>query len=186
MRYQEAVRLLSFLFACNDPEPVLRAIEAPPTVEEVAERRAASELRVTPANLDATYEKPAFVYVDARHLGGRSFRSARAEIEQQLGAVIEERPVSATTKEVVFERGTLRLVGDTIQMIEVPLPEAVRRTEALGQLGFPPATDEYQALALEFRLLNSWGFRRIRLFRVARGSEEIARVQAWRFSDGEG
>ncbi|MDP2311595.1 MAG: hypothetical protein Q8P41_01715 [Pseudomonadota bacterium] len=180
------MRLLAFLLACNDPEPVLRAVEAPASVEEVAERRAAAELRATPANIDATYEKPAGVYIDARHLGGRSYRSARAEVEQQLGAVIEEREVQGGAKEVVFERGTLRLAGDTIQMVDVPLPEPLRRTEALGVLGFPPATGEYQSLSLEFRLLNTWGFRRIRLYRTARGSEEIARVEAWRFSDGDG
>ncbi|MDP2309995.1 MAG: hypothetical protein Q8P18_28510 [Pseudomonadota bacterium] len=178
--------LLTYLFACADPETVLRAVEPPATAEEVAARRAAAELRVTPANLDATYVKPTGVYVDARHFGGRSYRSARADVEEQLGAVIEEREVPAGGRELVFERGTLRLSGDTIQMIEVPLPEPVRRTEALGLLGFPPATDEYQSLSLEFRLLNAWGFRRIRLFRVARGAEEVTRVQVWRFSEGEG
>ena len=100
--------------------------------------------------------------------------------------MLEERDLGGATREVLFERGTLRLSGDTIQMIEVLLPEPARRTEALAQLGFPPATDEYQSLSLEFRLLNAWGFRRIRLFRASRGAEEIMRVQAWRFSDGEG
>lgn len=185
-RYHAVVTLLlTCLLACDD-RPVLGAVEPPPTVEEVAARRAAAELRVTPANIDATYVKPEGVYIDARHFGGRSYRSARAEVEQQLGAVIEEREAAAGDREIVFERGTLRLSGDTIQMIEVPLPEPARRTEALGQLGFPPATDEYQSLSLEFRLLNAWGFRRIRLFRVARGAEEVTRVQVWRFSDGDG
>ncbi|MES2637967.1 MAG: hypothetical protein V4850_00730 [Myxococcota bacterium] len=180
------MNLLLLLLACDGPEPVLRAVDVPETVEQVAARRAAAELRVTPENIDATYVKPEGVYIDARHFGGRGYRSARAEVEQQLGAVIEEREAQAGAREIVFERGTLRLSGDTIQMIEVPLPEPVRRTEALGQLGFPPATDEYQSLSLEFRLLNAWGFRRIRLIRVARGAEEITRVQVWRFSDGEG
>lgn len=185
-RYLGVVTLLSLLLACDGSEPVLRAVAPPATVEEVATRRAAAELRVTPANIDATYVKPPGVYIDARHFGGRSYRSARAEVEQQLGAVIEDRALTRDDREVVFERGTLRLSGDTIQMIEVPLPDPVRRTEALGQLGFPPATEEYQSLSLEFRLLNAWGFRRIRLFRVARGAEEVTRVQVWRFSDGEG
>lgn len=178
--------LLTLLLACGDPDPVLSAVPKPVTAEEVGERRAAAELKVTPANIDATYVKPAGVYVDARHFGGRNYRTARAEVEQQLGAVLEERDLGGATREVLFERGTLRLSGDTIQMIEVLLPEPARRTEALAQLGFPPATDEYRSLSLEFRLLNAWGFRRIRLFRASRGAEEIMRVQAWRFSDGEG
>ena len=52
-------------------------------------------------------------------------------------------------------------------------------------LGFPPATRDYQALSLEFRLLNSWGFRRLRFFRAARGSEDVVKVQAWKYATSE-
>lgn len=175
--------LLLLALGCGDPEPVLQAVEPPSTPEAVAEKRAAAERRTSPANVEAIYQKPEGVYVDARYLGGRGYDAVRPEIEQQLGAVVEERPPASGGREIVFERGTLRLVGNRIQMVEVPLPEPLRRSEALARLGFPPATRDYKELALEYRLLNEWGFRRIRFVRAARDSEEIVRVQAWKFSD---
>jgi hypothetical protein len=182
--------LLGLVAGCDPPAPVLRAVDPPRTAEAVAERRAASELRASPSAVEAAYVKAPGVYIDARYLGGRAYRAVRAEVEEQLGAVLEEQEPSGTpggegVRSVVFERGTLRLAGDTIQMIEVPLPEPVRRTEALGMLGFPPATGHYLALSLEFRLTNTWGFRRIRFFRAARGSEDVTRVQVWKSSDGD-
>ncbi len=177
--------LLALGPGCDGGEPVLSAVEPVRTPEQAAARRGAEELRASPAAIDAAYARAAGVFVDARYLGGRSYRAVRAEIEQQLGAVVEEREGAGGGREIVFERGTLRLQADTIQMVEVPLPEPVRRSEALALLGFPPATGDYKALSLEFRLLNNWGFRRIRLFRVERGSEDISRVQAWKFSGSE-
>jgi hypothetical protein len=67
-------------------------------------------------------------------------------------------------------------------MVEVPLPEPMRRSDAMAVLGLPPPTREYQAFSMEFRLLNQWGFRRIRFIRVEPGSEDIAKVQAWKFT----
>lgn len=172
------------LLACGTPEPVLQAVEPPATVEEARDRRVAAELRASPENIDATYKKPEGVYIDVRYLGGRGYKAARAEVADQLGAVVEERVID-TGMEVQFERGTLRLDGDRIQMVEVPLPEPLRRSDALAALGFPPATTEYKALSLEFRLLNSWGFRRLRFFRAARNSEDIVKVQAWKYATSE-
>lgn len=178
------MNLLLFALGCGDPDPVIQAVSPPRTEVEVAADRAAAELRTSPANAEATYTKPAGVYVDARFLGGRRYDAVRGEIEQQLGALVEERAGAGGARELVFERGTLRLDKGLVQMVEVPLPEPMRRTEALGMLGFPPATNEYKVFALEFRLVNAWGFRRLRFERAARGSEDIVRVQAWKFSDG--
>jgi hypothetical protein len=173
------------LLACGDPEPVLQAVEPARTPAQVAEARAAAELRTTPRNAEVTYTKAEGVYVDAFFLGGRRYDAVRAEIEHQLGALVEERPGEGKIVELLFERGTLRLHDGAVHMVEVPLPEPVRRTEALGLLGFPPAVQEYKSFALEFRLLNERGFRRIRLFRQERGSEDIVRVQAWKFADSD-
>lgn len=181
--YPRPVNLFLLAFACGEPEPVLQAVERRSTPEEVAARRAAAELRASPENLVATYRKADGVYVDVRFLGGRRYDGVRAEIEAQLGAVLEERPSISGGREIVFERGTVRLVDDRIQMIDVPLPRPLRRSEALGALGFPPATGDYKELALEYRLVNEWGFRRLRFVRTERESEEIARVQAWKFTD---
>lgn len=180
------MKLLLLLLACGDPEPVLQAVAPPRTPQEIAEQREKAELRASTANLEATYVKGEGVYVDARYLGGRRYDAVRAEIEQQLGAVVEEREAPGGAREVVFERGSLRLSDGTIQMVDVPLPEAVRRSDALALLGFPPATGEYKPFLLEYRLLNEWGFRRIVLVRAERGSEDIVRVQAWKFSGVDG
>jgi hypothetical protein len=182
----------AFGSGCGSPEPVLTAVEPPKSVEQIAARRAAQELHASPAAMDVAYHRAPGVYVDARYFGGRSYRAVRAEVEEQLGAVTAEREASPVAREIVFERGTLRLMGDVIQMIDVNLPEPTRRSEALTMLGFPTAVGEYKALALEFRLLNVWGFRRLRFFRVkgpgkvvARDEEEIDHVQAWKFSEDD-
>lgn len=171
-----------YLLACGSPEPVLRAVQPTPEAEVVAERRKEAELKATPAAVDARYVKPEGVYVDARYLGGRPWRTVRADVEEQLGAVIEEREAAGGGLEVVLERGTIRLSDARIQMVEVPLPELMRRSDAMAALGFPPPTRDYQPFSLEFRLLNEWGFRRIRFFRAEPGSEDIVKVQAWKFT----
>ncbi len=171
-----------YLFACGTPEPVLRAVEPTPAAEAVAERRQEAELRATPEVIDVRYVKPEGVYVDVRYLAGRQWRSVRAEVEEQLGAVVEEREGAGGGQEVLLERGTIRLHDERIQMVEVPLPEPMRRSDAMAVLGLPPPTREYQAFSMEFRLLNQWGFRRIRFIRVEPGSEDIAKVQAWKFT----
>lgn len=185
------VILLAVLLACDDPGPALPPT-LPPTlppalspaaVERQEVRSALAEPRG--ARADSPYVKPAGVYIDVPHLGGRNYAAARAEVERQFGTLVEDRVREDGTHEVEFARGTLRLSGNTIQMIEVPLPRPVHRAEALAQLGFPESVEKYHALSLEFRLLNAWGFRRIRLFRAARDAEEITRVQAWRFSDSD-
>ena len=63
-------------------------------------------------------------------------------------------------------------------MLAVPLPEARRRTEAPGGLGFPPTSRDYLAATIKFRLNHAWGFRRILFLKAERGGEEIKSVQA--------
>lgn len=172
--------LVLVMVACGEPEPVVRGVPRATTVAEVAERRAAEELRATPANVDVTYTKPDGVWVDVRYFGGRTWEGARAEAERQLGAVLEEEERPDGDREVRLERGTVRLRDGRIVMVEVTLPEPLRRSESLAALGFPPTADRYLALALEYRLTNAWGFRRIRLIRAERDSEDIVRVQAWK------
>lgn len=168
------------IFACADPQPVVSGVSPSPTA--AAERREAAELRASPAAMDAAYTKEEGVYIDVRYLGGRSYTAIRDEVLNQLGAVLEEKPLSELEgSEIRFERGTLRVVSDTIYMLDLPLPAPVRRTEALSLLGFPPATRDYILTTLEFRLTNVWGFRRLRFFRTERDGEQIDRVQAWRF-----
>lgn len=168
------------LWGCAGPDPVIPAVTPKETVEQVAERRKRQELRASPRNVEALYEKPEGVYVDVRYLGGRSWDGVREEVERQLGAVLGQAATPEGDEEVTLQRGTVRLRDGAIVMIDVTLPEPARRTEALVALGFPPTADAWQALALEYRLVNAWGFRRLRFVRAERGSEDIVRVQAWK------
>jgi hypothetical protein len=178
--------ILVLLTAC-DPEPVLTAVEPPPTeaVEAVAQRRAAQEARVTPDAVDAgaAYRKPPGVYVDVPHLAGRSFEAAREDVQEQLGALKAQGPAPDGALEFTFERGKVRVVAGSIQMVEVVLPEPLRRSEALAVLGFAPVADTWRNFANEFRVANVQGFRRIRMVRTQRGAEEIARVECWKYTN---
>jgi hypothetical protein len=150
-------------------------------VEEVTSKREAEALRASPAAIEARYQKAEGVYVDARYLTGRSYSAVREQVEAQLGPVLTEEELTGDGgKRVRFERGVAQVGDDTIYMLELPLPEHLRRTEALAVLGFPPATGEYQVTNKQFRLLNTWGFRRIIFHRVEAGSEEIDRVEVWK------
>ena len=189
--------LLWWALAC-DPAPVVSAVPdagagrageaksngvAPgerPTEAQVTERRQRQELRASPENLIATYRKPEGVYIDARYFGGRNYELVRAQLVEQLGALQDSADLGWQGQEMTFERGSVRVKDKEIYMIEVPLPEELRRTDALAVLGFPPASRDYTDLTHEYRLNNAWGFRRIRFLRVAPGSEMIRTVELWK------
>lgn len=176
---------LLLLLGCGDDEPVLSALPSAEQVRAVEAEREAQALKASPAAMEAAYVKAEGVYVDARYLGGRRLTAVRGEVEAQLGALVEERelPVGQGT-EMRFQRGNLRVSDDgDIYMIDVPLPEPMRRSDALAALGFPVyLTREYNELTHEYRLTHVWGFRRLRFVRAAPGSEDIARVEAWKRS----
>ena len=72
-------------------------------------------------------------------------------------------------------------------MLDIPLPEPMRRDEALRSLGFPDlAPRDYNVLTLEYRLTNAWDFRRLRFSRAEPGSDRIDRVEAWKRSPTDG
>lgn len=171
---------------CGEPPaPVLSAMPAPASVDAVTAKRLEQERRTTPGAVDPGYARADGVYIDLRYFGGRSWDAARAEVERQFGPVMEETtPAGAATgeRDVRLLRGSIHLRDNRIQKMTVPLPEPVRRSEALALLGLPPFVGNYNSLALEFRLTNEWGFRRIRFLRTERGAEEIESVEALSFS----
>lgn len=178
------LRLVLLLAAC-DGEPAAPAVLEPPRVsaEEIARKRQLSEIKSKPSTAAALgYTKPAGVYIDARYLGSQAFSVARGEIEQQLGPVIDATDLpEGQGQSMSFERAKLRVYKDRIYMIEVPLPEPLRRDQALATLGFPVLTTaSWTPFSGEYRLLNVWGFRRLIFERKALNSEDIVRVQAWR------
>ncbi len=170
---------ISLLLACTPDAPVVPAVQ-PPTAQELTTRREEQQRKATPENLIAVYKKPEGIYVDARYFGGKSYTSVRDQVTEQLGSLQDNQDLGDQGKELSFERGSLRVRDDRIYMIDVPLPEPLRRTEALAVVGFPAAVRDDTDLALEYRISNAWGFRRIRLIRAARGAEDISRVECWR------
>lgn len=172
--------LLTGLCGCSDPEPVLRGVPDQALLAEGGGVGLAAEAEAP------GYVKPEGIYVDVRHLGGRSFDGSRDVIANQLGTLLESTGLGGEDgRELTFERATLRVVDDLVYMVRVPLPEPLRRTDALELLGFPIQTDEAIVLHREYRLNHEWGFRRIRMMRVGTDNELVHTVEAWRWVPGE-
>lgn len=134
----------------------------------------------------AAYQRPAGVVVDARYLGGKTYSEVREVLSEQLGALLSATDMPGDGgRELVFERGKLRVVDDRIFRIYVPIEPALRRTAALEAVGFPPASGRYITLHREYRLNHEWGFRRVRLMRENRRSELVNAVDAWYKVPGE-
>ncbi len=172
---------LALVFACaGDDEPAVRAVRPPPpTVEEVAAKREAEAIRASPRNLEVNYVKPEGVYVDAHFFGGRRWENVRDIVVEQLGATVEESTDAQGRTVRRFERGTLTLADDgDIEEIEVPLPEPMRRADAMVACGFSGLADRYLSFTYEYRVTQFQGFRRIVLHRVAKKDDMVDRVTA--------
>lgn len=184
------VRLLPLLLllACGADEPVLTGVAptAPVTAEAAAADAPAGEATSAPVAADGAYAPAEGVYVDVRYLGGKRYKEVADVVALQLGPLVqaEELPGDAG-RAMVFERGQIRIYEDRVVMLDIPLPNLMRRTAALAALGFPPATGRYLTLHREYRLNHEWGFRRIRMMRENRASELINRVEAWHRVPGE-
>lgn len=176
------------LGGCQREEVVLQGVPAQPLLQE---RRGADEQQsalAEPSAVDpaAGYALREGVYVDVQALGGRSLRAWRDVLGEQLGALrsTTELP-GADGVEMSFERGTIRVADDRVYMLRVPLPEPLRRTDALERLGFPGIADRYVILHREYRLNNEFGFRRIRMKRQGADNELVTEVEAWERVPGE-
>ena len=173
--------LVGVLAACVGDEPVVSGVK-PRTVEEVRAKRESQAIAASPRALEVGYTKADGVYIDVRFLGGRSYTAIRPEIEAQLGGLLETNELpEGQGVELAFTRGRIRTLDGTIYMLDIPLPEPMRRDEALRLLGFPEIVPrEYNVLALEYRLTNVWDFRRLRFFRTEPDGERVDRVEAWK------
>ncbi len=161
---------------CSPPDPVLSGIPDQPLL---APRPEATERS---SNEPAPYVKPADVYVDVRHLCGQRIDAVRVELYEQLGNRQNVRDLGAVDgREIQFIRGTIREVEGTIYMVSVPLIEPMYRRVALQQTGFPAFSGGVIRLSNEFRINNSWDYRRIRMKRVARDAELVSQIEAWRW-----
>lgn len=172
--------LLALGPGCSEPEPVLSGVPDRALLGEGAAGELAAE------GEEPGYVQPKGTYIDVRHLGGRSFDGSRDIIGSQLGTLLESTSLGGENgRELVFERATLRVVDDLVYMVRVPLPEPLRRSDALELLGFPTQTDDAIVLHREYRLNHEWGFRRIRMMRLSTANELVHTVEAWRWVPGE-
>lgn len=178
--------LAVLLLACwGSDEPLVRAVDAPVvTPAQIEAKREAEELRSTPRIMEVNYKKPEGVYIDVQFMGGRKVDNIRDIIADQLGSLAEQSEPVDGKQTLVFERGELKTVDGTIMVIDVPLPEPVRRTEALVLAGFSPRVDKYLAFTKEFRVVQWQDFRRIVLYRVAPNAEEVNRISADKRQEG--
>lgn len=174
---------LVFLACTSTDEPVVRAIPGetkPVTAEEIAQKREADAIRTSPRNLEVNYQKPNGVYVDVHFLGGRQLDNVAHVIVDQLGAGQGVEDLLEGKREHRYERGTLTTVGGTIMVIDLPLPEPMRRSEAMVAAGFSSLVDKYLSFSREFRVTQFMDYRRIVLHRAEPGSEYVVRLTAYK------
>lgn len=182
---------LLLLAACGSDEPVLTGVPAPdagPVPDATPGEPILSENTGHTQTVEEArpYQKAEGVLVDVRYLGGKVYGEVRDVVADQLGALqaTEDLP-GDNGRQMVFERGELRLVEDRIIRVRVPLDPALRRADALAATGFPNATGHYITLHREYRLNHEWGFRRIRMMRENGTSELVTAVDAWLRVPGE-
>lgn len=170
---------LLFLACSSNDTPTVRAVRpAPPTPEEVAEKRATEELRTSPRNLEVNYEKPAGVYIDAQFLGGRRWENVRTIVLDQMGSLLETTTDARGLEVKRLERGSITIDGDEIDEIVVPLPEPMRREQAMMACGFSGLADRYLSFTREYRVTQFQSFRRIILHRAGPNDDLVVKVTA--------
>lgn len=176
---------LAFAIACGtSDEPVVRAVAPPaPTVDEIQARREAEALRTSPRNLEVNYVKPERVYVDVQFLGGRRWDNVRDILVDQLGALTAQERNAQGNEVMRLERGTITVVDGVIDVIAVPLPEPMRRADAMVACGFSGLADKYLAFTREYRVTQFQGFRRIVLRRVAPGDDLVDELTGYKLQD---
>jgi hypothetical protein len=166
-----------------DEEPVLTGI---PQDALLSEQGVQTKPGAPTPKPPARYEKSKAVYIDVRFLGGKPYLQVRDILIEQFGPLRSRQLLgSKAGVSLEFLRGSIRVMKGTIAMLNIPLPEPMRRTEALEALGFPPYVGGYTIFHREYRLHHEWGFRRIRLKREDRRSERVIEVEAWRWLPGE-
>ena len=182
---------LLLLAACGSDEPVLTAVPEPGAASTTdptpGEPLLSEKTGTTPApEAPQPYRKADGVLVDVRYLGGKVYGEVRDVVADQLGALQSSQDLPGDNgRQMVFERGELRLVEDRIIRVRVPLEPALRRADALQATGFPNAVGHYITLHREYRLNHEWGFRRIRMMRENGTSELVTAVDAWLRVPGE-
>lgn len=176
---------IAFWLACTGAdEPTVSAVRPPaPTVEEVAAKREKEEIRTSPRNLEVNYVKPDGVYIDVHFFGGRRWENVRDLVVDQFGALLEESLDNQDRAVKRLERGTITLDDGEIDEIVVPLPEPMRRADAMMACGFSGLADRYLSFTNEYRVTQFQGYRRVILHRVAKGDDLVDVLTAQKKQD---
>ena len=170
--------LLAILaLGCSTPEPVLSGIPAEPILQPDA----GAVVQPTPRQA-SVYAKADDVDIDVRHLCGKRMDAIRTELFEQMGKQENVRLLGGNQgQEIQFTRGVVRVADGTIYMIGIALNEPMYRREALQSLGFPAFTGGVIRTSRDYRINNTWDFRRIRMLRAGRDNEKVTKVEAWRW-----
>ena len=153
---------------CGPPEPVL-----PGVVQESHTALASPGERHRPG-----YEKPPGILVDVKFLCGRTLSEVRDQLSIQMGdiqQIIDLDPRDG--RELVLERGSVRVKGDTIYMVRVQLEGPLRRSPALQAVGLPVTVRRWNSFTHEFSTRHHAGYARIRMGRLEPESEAVTWVE---------
>lgn len=165
--------------ACTGPdEPILQAIPDQNILQDHA-----SPTEILAQKERKVYQKPEHIFVDVMFLGGRMLSDSQGLIAEQLGNLQQnyELPMGQGLR-YEYDKGNIQVLDEAIYLIEIPLPEPIRRSEALQLLGFPEQVDKYIITHREYILENSWDFRRIRMKRDSKENELVTHFSAWKFN----
>ncbi|MEC7242809.1 MAG: hypothetical protein VXW32_16365 [Myxococcota bacterium] len=157
------------LLACSQ-DPVLVGLAE----EEV--------LQAEEASGPVRYEKGEGVLVDVAYLGGRAWDEVRGEVELQMGQIQERVERGRDGVEIRLDRGMIRVVDQQVQLLRVELPYAMRRSQALENLGLPPQVREWHGNERDWVTHHNFGFERIRMGRDEPDSELVVWVEARKFN----
>jgi len=174
--------------ACGPAQPVLSGIPAQPLLggDEPEASDQPEDGSGTGTTDPRSYTTPAGVLLDMRYLGGASYSASRDVISQQLGSLVAVVDLPGEGGQLLtFPQATLKVEDDKIYMLSLTLPEPMRRSQALEALGFSPYVGRYVTLHREYRLNNTWGFRRIRMMRASTDSELVRSIEAWHSVPGQ-
>lgn len=174
------VLLLALFGGCGEPEPVLRGVGPEPLLGSPAPATTTADAEPKP------YELPPGVLVDIQYLTSRPLIESRAVLRDQLGSLVQaEQLRSGWGERLSLERGAVQVLDGRVYMIEFPLPEPMRRDQAMRAMGLPPQVNESIPTHRQYRLNNERGFRRILMERQSRRNELVVSVQAWKWLPGE-
>lgn len=128
------------------------------------------------------YEKAEGVLVDVAYLGGRGWGEVRGEVELQMGRIQGRTNRGRDGTEIQLDKGLIRVVDEQVQLIRVDLPFAMRRSQALENLGLPPQVREWHGNERDWVTHHNFGFERIRMGRDEPDSELVVWVEARKFN----